>query len=395
MVKAYNTTVRKKDFLWVILFLIIFVNGFESGGYQASLYSIGQTYDLSITSMGLFAALELLADMLAPILLGSWADKVGKAKSMTIMLGLQLVAAVVVFFTKAQTPFLVSMFLLGLTTSALQFIAIAALADAYPLSGKKRIGFLTSMYAFGAVIAPLAVSFYLGHGVSWRALFVLLAIGTLIALVGIVRMGADPREKAPKKAIGEREGASTFILLGILLLCVIMCIYVGFENGFSFFVDTLFTDVFHSPMGKSALSLYWAVMIPSRMLVGQFSKHVKRILLACVIAIPVITVFVGIANSAIMVLLLCVPLGIASGAIYPCVLTLMLPFAGKKTATATGMITAATGIGGFAFTALTGFMADLWGMQTAMMILAAFFVVSILAVLRVNAMADAATGKSA
>ena len=380
-----TASVRGKDFLWVILFLIIFVNGFESGGYQASLWSIGKTYDLSVTSMGLFAALELLADMLAPILLGSWADRCGKAKSMSIMLVLQIVSAAVVLFSQAQAVFLVSMFVLGLTTSALQFIAIATLADAYPVSGPKRIGFLTSMYAFGAVIAPLVVSFYLGYGISWRTLFAFLMIGSLLALVGIRMMGADPREQAPKA----KKGASSvgqFVLAGILMLCVIMCVYVGFENGFSFFVDTLFTDVFHATTGKLALSLYWAVMIPSRLLVGQFSKHVYKILVGSIIAIPIVTVLVGIANSATLVLLLCVPLGIASGAIYPCVLTLMLPFAGKKTATATGMITAATGIGGFAFTALTGFMADLWGMQTAMMILAAFFAVSLVAAFRVKAL---------
>lgn len=386
MVATRVTSTQKKGSLWIILFLIIFINGFESGGYQASLWSIGQTYDLSVTSMGLFAALELLADMLAPILLGGWADKVGKAKSMTIMLGLQIVSAAVVLLTNTQVAFLVSMFVLGLTTSALQFIAIACLADAYPLSGKKRIGFLTSMYAFGAVIAPLVVSFYLGFGVSWRALFAFLAIGSVVALVGISKMGTEPREQMPKgKAKSANAGA--FVLVGILLLCVIMCIYVGFENGFSFFVDTLFTDVFHATTGKLALSLYWAVMIPARMLVGQFSKYVDNILLGSVIAIPLVTVLIGISGNAALVMFLIVPLGIASGAIYPCVLTLMLPFAGKKTATATGMITAATGIGGFAFTALTGFMAELWGMQAAMMVLSAFFVVSLVATLRVRVLA--------
>ncbi len=85
-------------------------------------------------------------------------------------------------------------------------------------------------------------------------------------------------------------------------------------------------------------------------------------------------------------LLLCIPLGIASGAIYPCVLTVVLPFAGKKTATATGMITAATGIGGFAFTALTGFMADQWGMRMAIMALAAFFAVSLVAMIAVRSL---------
>ena len=142
-----SNTTHGKDYLWVVLFLIIFVNGFESGGYQASLWSIGQTYDLSVTSMGLFAALELLADMLAPLLLGRWADKTGKAKSMTIVLCAQIVAAGIVLLTQAQVPFLIGMFLLGLTTSALQFIAIATLADAYPVSGKKRIGYLSIFLA--------------------------------------------------------------------------------------------------------------------------------------------------------------------------------------------------------------------------------------------------------
>ena len=64
----------KCDLFWLILFFIVFINGFEAGGYQASLYTIGQNYDLSVTSMGLFASAELLATMLAPLLLGSRAD---------------------------------------------------------------------------------------------------------------------------------------------------------------------------------------------------------------------------------------------------------------------------------------------------------------------------------
>lgn len=376
-------TVRRHDYLWVVLFLIIFVNGFESGGYQASLLSIGQTFDLSITSMGLFAAAELLADMLAPLLLGRWADRVGKTKSMTIMLVLQLVSSALALFAPSKWFFVVGMFLMGLTTSALQFIAIAALADAYPATGERRIGYITSMYAFGAVVSPLVVSLYLGLGISWKTLFVFLALGTAVALVGLARVGTDPREKPPKPR-SVRPSRPTFVLAGVLLLCVVMCIYVGFENGFAFFVDTLFTNVLHSDTGKLALSLYWATMIPARLLAGYFADHVQKTLLAAVIAIPCIAVLVSMASSGPVVLLLCIPLGIASGVVYPSVLTIMLPFAGKKTATATGMITTATGLGGFAFTALTGVVADHWGMQAALLVLAAFFSISIVAVLRVS-----------
>jgi hypothetical protein len=60
------------------------------------------------------------------------------------LLGIQLVAATLILFTGSQSFFIFGVFFLGLTTSALQFISIAALADAYPESGSRKIGFMTS-----------------------------------------------------------------------------------------------------------------------------------------------------------------------------------------------------------------------------------------------------------
>ena len=368
----------KKDYLWIFLFLIVFINGFEAGGYQASLWTIGQTYDLSATSMGLYAAMELFATMLAPLLLGSWADRRDKGNSLRILLAIQLFASVFILFTQKSSLFLGGIFFLGLTTSALQFIAIAALADAYPVSGKRKIGYMTSMYAAGALISPLIVNYYLKHGLAWRTLFALLAVGSVIAFAGVLKSGSKPRETSGKD-YSQQAAGDEFVIVGILMLCMIMCIYVGFENGFTFFVDTLFTDTLHASTGKYALSLFWAVMIPSRVLVGYFSKYSKRILLCALVAIPVVTLIYSTAQNATAALLLSIPLGAASGAIYPSVLTMMLPFAGKKTATATGMITTATGIGGVIFTALTGFLSDQFGTRTAIAILGLFFVISLFA----------------
>jgi len=372
----------KKDCLWIVLFLIVFINGFEAGGYQASLWSVGKNFDLSVTSMGLYAAMELFATMLAPILLGRWADSVEKAKSIRLMLMIQFVAALTVLFTSADRLFLGGIFFLGMTTSALQFIAIAALADAYPVSGGKKIAYMTSMYATGALVSPLVVDFYLRNGLSWRTLFGLLAIGSAISLAGILYSGSKPRE-ARKIQAGTQEGEGKFVFSAILLLSVIMCIYVGFENGFTFFVDTLFTDVLKASTGKFALSLFWAVMIPSRILVGRFSVHARKILIASILLIPTTMLLLSAASDPFIVLLLCVPLGFASGAIYPSVLTIMLPYTGKNTATATGIITAATGIGGVVFTAMTGFLADRFGLQTAMLVLVSFFIISFLSAVRV------------
>ena len=373
---------EKKDYLWPVLFLIIFINGFEAGGYQASLWSVGKDFDLSVTSMGLYASMELFATMLAPILLGSWADRTEKAKCIRQLLIIQSIAAVVVLLAGSNSFFLASIFLLGLTTSALQFIAIATLADAYPISSGRKIPYMTSMYATGALVAPLVVDLYLKNGLSWRTLFGFLAVGSVISLAGILYNGSEPRETNPL-AKDEGAGGSKFVFSAILLLSIIMCIYVGFENGFAFFVDTLFTDVLKASTGKIALSLFWAVMIPSRILVGRFSEYKKKILIGAILLIPLTMLALYHCSNPTAVMLLCIPLGFASGAIYPCVLTIMIPFAGKNTATATGIITSATGIGGVVFTAMTGFMADRFGLPTAMLILVSFFGLSLLSAVAV------------
>ena len=307
------------DYLWLVFFLIVFINGFEAGGYQASLWNIGQTYDLSTSLMGLFASVELFATMLAPLLLGAWADRNNKIRCLKILLCVQTVAAVLALASGIEAVFLTGVFFLGMTTSLQRY----------------------------------------GQGT--------LEVGT-----------------------GEQEetGTGSFILVGVLLLCVIMCIYVGFENGFAFFVDTMFTDVFKVSTGKFALSLFWMVMIPSRMMVGKYAHKAETILLASVAAIPLITFLISLLNNSTAVMILCIPLGIASGAIYPSVLTILMPFAGSHKAAATGMITTATGIGGVVFTALTGFVGDHYGMRTAMAVLAACFLLSLAAVFALRKMRE-------
>ena len=104
---------KGRDLLWLFLFLIVFINGFEAGGYQASLYSIGQTYDLSVTNMGLFASVELFATMLAPLVLGSIADRSNKIKFILILLTIQTAFSAAIFFISSELMFIGGIFFRG------------------------------------------------------------------------------------------------------------------------------------------------------------------------------------------------------------------------------------------------------------------------------------------
>ncbi len=122
-------------------------------------------------------------------------------------------------------------------------------------------------------------------------------------------------------------------------------------------------------------------MIPSRALVGIYSKYARKILIASVIAIPLISAVISRADSGVIALVLCIPLGFACGAIYPSVLNILMEYCADKKATATGMITTATGIGGAIFTALTGIMGEKMGLRNAILALSGFFIISVVSIL--------------
>ena len=131
---------------------------------------------------------------------------------------------------------------------------------------------------------------------------------------GSLLSGSGQREVEESQA-EDKNDSRCFALAAIPLPGVIMCVYVGFENGFTFFVDTLFTDVLHLSKGKVTLSLFWAVMIPSRFLVGHFANHAKKILVAAIVIIPCTMLLLTASSIPAVVMILCVPLRFASGAV--------------------------------------------------------------------------------
>ncbi len=159
-----------------------------------------------------------------------------------------------------------------------------------------------------------------------------------------------------------------------------MCVYGVFENGFTFFVDAYMQDELQVDAGKIAIAILWMVMIPARIVVGRYAKYAKEILLGSCIVIPMLTLFIAFATSPARILALSIPLGIASGAIYPCVLNMSFKYSGMKTATVTGAITAATGLGAVIFTTLTGIISDARGIRIGIAALAGCFIFSLLAI---------------
>ena len=310
---------------------------------------------------------------------GAVADWIGKRKVMAAFLLLRLGACAVLLTTIAARSFVLGIFAVGLSISILQAVAIAGLEDAYPLSGRKKLGIITSMYALGAVLAPLFCGMLLGSGFSWRILFIF--VGSMAALLTAALCFVDftPKENGQIHK-EETESSDKMLLSGILLLCFIMFVYVGVENGVAFFLTSFVQLELHGGVDSYlALSMFWLAMIPSRLLCGAWHEKRAFVLMSAVAGVSIFAFLLSTVQDARLVVFLSFVMGFFSGAVYPSVLNYSVDFANGRTATVTGLITAATGLGGAVVAAAFGWISDYYGMRTAFDILGAFMVMDIAA----------------
>ena len=360
--------------LYISLFAIVFLNGFETGGYQACLFNISREFGLNDADMGTLASVQLIAVLIAPIIFGYMADRKGKKRVLLLFLATLIMGCLWVFFSKSAFYFCPGIFLIGFSISSLQYVSIAALADAYPATGKKKMGVLTAMYALGAFVSPLVCKLASDNGISWRSLFILITILSLIIITSVI--GSDFSQQEISSKI-ENDMRTHLVLSGVILLCVIMFVYVGFESGYAFFLNSYIKESFDGRYSYLALSMFWLAMIPSRIICGYIGEKSKLVLVISAAAVSAGTIGMIFTGSEWVPVLLSFIIGFFGGMVYPSVLNRLNDFAIGKTATASGMITAATGLGGAAITAALGNISQGFGIKTGFMILAIWIAMDI------------------
>lgn len=376
----------KKNDLAALLLISIFMNGFETGGYQAVLLSIGQTYQLDERGQGILAAVELFATMIAPIIFGTIADQVGKKIMLVLSTFARVVSGAIIFIAFHSVIFAVGIAILGCATSIIQYVAIAAMDDIYPKTRHNRMGFIAATYALGAVVAPLLVGATINGPLGWRAFFLMDCVISLIMTILLWKISFAVREEvedadsmnARAVATNQKKGNTTQIYyLGVALLCFIMFVYVGVENGVGFFLNGFMYSTMDSEKGYLALSLFWFSMIPARIMCGIFAKYRAVLLCLASIGATAFLLVLSMVNTEMSAFVVVFILGFFCGAVYPNVLTYAADFAGERTATVIAAITVATGVGGTLVSGVFGFLETALGYRSSFVALMFFMALDI------------------
>ncbi|MCR5665248.1 MAG: MFS transporter [Eubacterium sp.] len=363
--------------LAILFYISIFLNGFESGGFQATLVSIGDEYGLTTQMEGILASVELFATVFAPLVLGPIADRVGKKRILVLFTFWRAISGGIILLSTGRIGLTIGIFVLGMAVSMVQVSAISGMMDGYPKTNHKRMGLVAVMYALGAVVAPLFVDVMIQTSLGWQGFFVAGLIISLVLTAILWKSDFAPREQGEKEQESEQKNGRLYVL-GVLFLCLIMFIYCGVENGVGFFMNEFAAERIAGGDGYVALSLFWLAMIPSRLLSGVLVRYRKAMLVSAPLGAALLLLACSGINTTGALLVFAFATGFFCGVIYPNVLTYASDFAGSRTATVMSAITIATGLGGAIISAAFGFVASWVGFSGTFRVLAAVLAIDVI-----------------
>ena len=349
---------------------MMFVIGFEAGGFQLVLLRVAQEFSLTKSMMGVLAGLQFLAMAGLPVLLGRLADRVGKKKILIFFMPVFVLGCALAVVSKSPGIFVAAVLLIGTGFSVTESVSAAVVSDIKGGASARTMNLVQSLFSLGAVAGPLVTELFLVRGASWRVVFLIAGLGYLLLFPMLLR-SRIPRvtvvEEGRKQSMLQVLKTPLVATMGIAIF-----LYVGIESGVAFFIDSFFHLEFSkTTIGAYGIALFWLCMTLSRIAFGQIKWKPQRVVFAGFAALTVVTVLMSFATGEVGMLILCAVSGTVCGPLWPTIASLGMGACPQDTGTAMGAMATSGSLGGAALPALMGVLTELFGIRPAFLALAA------------------------
>ena len=311
-------TTRKNTIMVLILFCgVIFLLGFEAGGFQLALFSATNELGFNRAFIGLPITMQNLSMSIMPLFFGALSDRIGKKPILAIFMAIFVVGCFFAWSSDSALRFLISVFILGLGYGVTECAVTSSISDSFPGREEKFLNLIHCFYCIGAVSSPLLLQFLIdSFSLSWRMIFLICAI-IMLALLPILLF---TRQVHAAKQIQKQAQINTEKLPVGLLFSFIICIfiYVGAEASIAFFADTIFTlELGTQAFGAYAISIFWGMMGIARFCFGRMKKVPTYTTAISLICLAAIIIAIAFARQEIVMLVLFAIAGLACSSIWP------------------------------------------------------------------------------
>lgn len=371
------------------IYALFVVLGVSSTLFGLILADVTETLGISLANAGLVTTLFAVGRTAGSFLTGIATDRWGVNRPTAINLFVMLGGLALVAAAGHVAAFFLGSFIMGLAFGGLDVTLNLAITVLYPDRRAAMLSLLHAFYGVGSFAGPLALSFLLTHGPTWRALPAATAV--LYALTGLffssLASALDERQvriqrEARDTSGGSRpEGAGTHSSVrkplhalrgpqAFLLIVPIGFIYQGVSWGLSLWLPTYMAEV-HGASPLRAAAAVSALFLG--LTVGRFVNSVVTLRIgdANMLLFSAVGSLAGLslslaATTTVGTLVALGATGFFLAALIPtsiALLTALLPQAAGA-ASGTFMMLSATGV--LLFPWLLGVLSERWGMRISL-----------------------------
>lgn len=344
-----------------LAYLTMFIFGLQVCGQQFILLDIAEEYQMNKTAMGALSSVGFITGLCSAVLLGGIIDKKDQRLltggfTAAIALGGLLVLVIPNFI-----GLIIGLMLMGFSGTMLPAIVPVMLSKYDPSHSSRYAGIAEMFYSAGSVTGPLMMAFLLGQGVSWRALYVLITIISLVVAGGIFWMHSPTAPASAEPLVIPKNAGSILAVLkpvGLLLILWSLA-YSSVESGINSYAKPYFTEQYENPLAASTtIAIVGIGMVVSRLLASRIHKNKAAIAAACCFGGGLMALLMVIVPGAWTSYLWCCLFGLIAGPAWPLAMSVAIDSFPENPGRISTMLLVGSSTGGATVGVFMGMLAD-------------------------------------
>ncbi len=309
---------NSKGLFSTLAYFTMFIFGLQVCGQQFILLDIAEEYGMNNTAMGALSSIGFIAGLCSTILLGGLIDKKNQRLLSAVCTAAMAVGGLLVLFVPNFIGLVLGLTLIGFAGSLLP-AAVPVMLSKYDPAHSSRYASITEVaYSSGSVLGPLLMAALMGQGISWRALYVIVAALSAVVAAALFWMHS-PKAEMGEVVFAQNKGSLGSVLTPVGILIVLTGLtYSSMEAGINSYAKPYFTEAYPNPTAASTtIAIIAVAMVISKLLSGFIHKHKAAVAAACCLGGSMMAFAMVLVPGAWSSYIWCILFGLIAGPAWP------------------------------------------------------------------------------
>ena len=342
-----------------------------------------EDFSLSYTQGGKLFSISAIGSTIGSFTGGILADSLNRQKLLQSILLILLFVFGSLTLVPNYEILLVVVAAGGVTGGIFNIILNTSVGDLYSEKRAAALNLLNVSFGLGSVLAPAYTLGILKISSEWRSVYVLVPI--LFGLIWLLSFQISlPKKKLTVNRIATTINSYILILRDYreLLFATIVLLAAGTEWAIAYWVVTyMYKGLGISyEIATNALSLFWIGMILGRFVMSRILSSLNpfQVIQFSTLAAIFMAILVTLKTTPVLSVLGVGVFGLFLSGILPTCIGLMMDRHPEKSASVSGLLLVASGIGAIFVPVVVGFISDNFGLTWGMRLIPALLTVSLI-----------------